>query len=436
MSQVQVCGIGKFYRAAKERISVLDSLPLIGSLRRTQAKRNAAEDAAAFSTNRKKVRVQGLWALRNVSFEVASGETLGIIGPNGAGKSTLLRVLAKITMPTTGRIIGRGRLVSLLELGMGFQPELSARENIHLYGALYEVPQKIIEAQFNEIVAFAGIEKFVDSPLRTYSSGMYLRLAFSVALNLKPDVLLADEVLAVGDIAFQESCIERVQNLRRDGGTTLFVSHDMAAIRRICDRVLWLHQGEIRQIGTADDVVTAYESFMYKGEASTTRHKLGILAQSDHITLRSARLLNSAGDETGALRIGADAIFEVRLETRMPSLMFFVGIDVFGLTGAKQHILRAVQNAVPAPQPGLYIVTLRFPQECFVDIAYTVNVAAVAVMNGIEHAVVAQSALGFRGYMLSPTSKDMTFTGERGKGLFRPDVAWTVATPERLIQAS
>jgi lipopolysaccharide transport system ATP-binding protein len=338
-------------------------------------------------------------------------------------------------MPTSGKVYGRGRLVSLLELGMGFQPELAARENIYLYGALYGVPPSLIAQQFDAIVAFAGIERVVDNPLRTYSSGMYLRLAFSVAVNLKPDLLLADEVLAVGDIAFQESCMQRVQELRDAGASTLFVSHDMAAIRRICDRVLWLHHGEVRYLGPTDKVVAAYEAYTYEGETSTVLQERDQLAGNKFVSIRSARLLSEAGDEIGALRIGTDAIFELRIETRRPKLDFYVGIDVFGFPGTKQHLLRLAQERVPAPEAGLHIVNLRIPQDCFVDIPYIVSVAAVAVHDGIEHAAVIQSAFGFRGYMLGSVPFSSSTLPDRSKGLIRPAASWSVNTLIKQRQA-
>src|SRR5207244_12740531 len=168
------------------------------------------------------------------------GTILGIIGPNGAGKSTLLKIIARVTRPTEGRVIGRGRVVSLLELGAGFNPDFSARENILMNGAMHGIPRREVLERMDEIVQFAAVEDFLDNPLKHYSSGMYLRLAFSVAINMQPDILLADEILAVGDIAFQERCLERVAEEAQRGLTVLFVSHDLSALARLCDRIVWL----------------------------------------------------------------------------------------------------------------------------------------------------------------------------------------------------
>ena len=201
-----------------------------------------------------------IWALRDVSFEVEQGEVLGIIGRNGAGKTTLLRILSNITEPTEGSAEIHGRVGSLLEVGTGFHPELTGRDNLYLSGAILGMRRTEIERKFDEIVAFAEVEKFVDTPVKHYSSGMYLRLAFSVAAHLEPEILLVDEVLAVGDIQFRRKCLGRMQDVGQSGRTVLFVSHDMGYIRQLCERVIWLDQGSIWKSGSADEVCLEYET--------------------------------------------------------------------------------------------------------------------------------------------------------------------------------
>jgi lipopolysaccharide transport system ATP-binding protein len=198
------------------------------------------------------------WALRDVSFEVKHGEVLGIIGRNGAGKSTLLKILSRITEPTRGRAIIKGRVGSLLEVGTGFHPELTGRENIFLNGAILGMQRVEIERKFDEIVAFAEIEKFLDTPVKHYSSGMYVRLAFAVAAHLEPEILLVDEVLAVGDAAFQKKCLGKMGDVARGGRTILFVSHNMAAVQSLCDRALLFNHGELEMTGATDSVVYEY----------------------------------------------------------------------------------------------------------------------------------------------------------------------------------
>jgi lipopolysaccharide transport system ATP-binding protein len=202
------------------------------------------------------------WALRDVSFDVAQGDRLGIIGRNGAGKSTLLKVLSRVTEPSTGRIRLRGRVASLLEVGTGFHPELTGRENIYLNGAILGMNRAEIRRKFDEIVAFAEVEKFLDTPVKRYSSGMYVRLAFAVAVHLEPEILIVDEVLAVGDAQFQRKCVSKMQSISSGGRTILFVSHNMAAIRSVCNAGIVLEKGKVQNCGTIDDAVEFYMAMM------------------------------------------------------------------------------------------------------------------------------------------------------------------------------
>jgi lipopolysaccharide transport system ATP-binding protein len=199
------------------------------------------------------------WALRDVSFDVHQGESIGIVGSNGAGKSTLLKILSKITPPTTGKIVTRGRIASLLEVGTGFHPELTGRENIFFNGSLLGMRKHEIQRKFDEIVDFSGTERFLDTPLKHYSSGMQLRLAFAVAAHLEPEILIVDEVLAVGDAEFQQRCMGKMEQVTKEKGRTiLFVSHNMAAVRSLCSRAFWLNKGSIAMTGTATEVTSAY----------------------------------------------------------------------------------------------------------------------------------------------------------------------------------
>jgi lipopolysaccharide transport system ATP-binding protein len=199
-----------------------------------------------------------IWALKDVSFEVKQGEVVGIIGKNGAGKSTLLKILSKITEPTEGRVELRGRVGSLLEVGTGFHPELTGHENVYLYGAILGMDRWEVTRKFDEIIAFAELEKFVDTPVKRYSSGMYMRLAFAVAAHLEPEILLVDEVLAVGDAAFQKKCLGKMGDVSRQGRTVLFVSHNMAAITSLCPKSILLHQGYLTQFRATHVVVEKY----------------------------------------------------------------------------------------------------------------------------------------------------------------------------------
>jgi ABC-2 type transport system ATP-binding protein/lipopolysaccharide transport system ATP-binding protein len=215
-------------------------------------------ESLAARARRQSEEAQATWALRDVSFEVAEGQAVGIVGANGAGKSTLLRVLARITQPTSGVSRTRGRVGSLLEVGTGFHSELSGRENVFLNGAILGMTRRELRRRFDEIVAFAGVERFLDTPLKRYSTGMRLRLAFAVAAHVDPEIMLVDEVLAVGDARFRERCLGKMRELGSEGRTVLFVSHDLGAVTRLCSRAIWLDGGSVHADGPSADVIGRY----------------------------------------------------------------------------------------------------------------------------------------------------------------------------------
>lgn len=203
---------------------------------------------------------EDFWALKDVSFEVPHGTTFGLIGKNGSGKSTLLKCLAKILWPEEGSITARGKQASLLEVGSGFHPELSGRENVFLNGSILGMSRKEVARKFDEIVSFSGVGHFIDQPVKNYSSGMYVRLGFSVAVAVTPDILVVDEVLAVGDATFQKRCREKFKEMKKDGRTVILVSHSMSTVKDMCDEVAWLNQGELKMIGATEEVAKAYNA--------------------------------------------------------------------------------------------------------------------------------------------------------------------------------
>ena len=226
------------------------------------------------------------WALKDVSFNVNKGEIIGIIGRNGAGKSTLLKIMSRITEPSSGEIDLYGRIGSLLEVGTGFHPELTGRENTYLSGSILGMSKREIDRKFDEIVAFAEIEKFIDTAVKHYSTGMYMRLAFSVAAHLEPEILLVDEVLAVGDINFQKKCLGKMGEVAKAGRTVVLVSHQLAQIRRLCERVAWVDGGHVRQSGPTHQVVSAYESAMGSGDITAAKKD-----RSEHAPASRARFV-------------------------------------------------------------------------------------------------------------------------------------------------
>jgi lipopolysaccharide transport system ATP-binding protein len=246
---------------------------------------------------------QTLWALKDVSFEVEQGELIGIVGRNGAGKSTLLKILSRVTRPTTGEVEIFGRVGSLLEVGTGFHADLTGRENIFLNGAILGMRRAEIVRKFDEIVAFSELEKFIETPVKFYSSGMYVRLAFSVAAHLEPEILIMDEVLAVGDAAFQQKCLDKMRDIRREGRTIFFVSHNMPAITRLCRRVVMLEAGRIVADGAAQEVVNRYLNSNWKAGAEREWTEEAEAPGDAVVRLRRVRVCNDAGETVAALDI-------------------------------------------------------------------------------------------------------------------------------------
>jgi len=264
---------------------------------------------------RRRERREIVWALREVSFSVQEGEVVGIIGRNGAGKSTLLKILSKITYPTSGRVRARGRVASLLEVGTGFHEELTGRENIYLNGSILGMKKREVDAKLEQIVEFSGIERFIDTPIKRYSSGMRLRLGFAVAAHLEPDVLIVDEVLAVGDAAFQKKCLTAMQNLRGGGRTVLFVSHNMAAVENLCSRGIWISNGQLRLDGSTHDVIEAYmASFASAEDASSELHGIEGRRGDGEVRYTRVEFLSSGRELQTVTRSGKSLV--VRLHYR------------------------------------------------------------------------------------------------------------------------
>ena len=257
---------------------------------------------------------QTLWALRGVSLEVRRGEILGIVGRNGAGKSTLLKILSRITRPTRGRVEIYGRVGSLLEVGTGFHPDLTGRENIFLSGAILGMRKAEIEANFDEIVAFSELERFVETPVKFYSSGMYVRLAFSVAAHLEPEILIMDEVLAVGDMAFQQKCLDKMHEIRNQGRTIFFVSHNLPAVTRLCKRAVLLEAGRVAAEGPPQEVVNRYLSSSWKAGAERAWEDTAEAPGDGAVRLRRVRVCDDGGRTAAAVDVRRPARVEVTYE--------------------------------------------------------------------------------------------------------------------------
>jgi ABC-type polysaccharide/polyol phosphate transport system ATPase subunit len=253
-----------------------------------------------------------LWALRDIDLAVAEGESIGVIGRNGAGKSTLLKILSRITEPTTGVARMRGRVAALLEVGTGFHPELTGRENVYLNGAILGMSRRDISRRFEDIIAFAGVERFVETPVKRYSSGMYLRLAFAVAAHLEPDILVVDEVLAVGDAEFQSKCLRRMESVEREGRTVVFVSHNLDAINRLCQQAVWLDGGKVAAVGPAHEVIDAYLGAQVSRDFAAREHQEGPIALED------VTVTDLAGRSLDVFRRDRPFVLEMRYTIRTP----------------------------------------------------------------------------------------------------------------------
>jgi len=286
---------------------------------------------------------EDFWALSRVSFEVKQGERIGIIGRNGAGKSTLLKILSRITEPTTGSVRIKGRVASLLEVGTGFHPELTGRENIYLNGAILGMSRKEIRKKFDQIVDFSEIEKFLDTPVKRYSSGMYVRLAFAVAAHLEPEILIVDEVLAVGDAAFQKKCLGKMEEVGNEGRTVLFVSHNMNALQTLCNRSILLNCGSVADDGETGTVVGAYLQDNARSMLQQTWDDVNSAPGNDKVRLRAVRIVPKSEGENTAFTVATPLTVEFVLQNNVPEVQLNYSMHIYTLDGT------CVLNSVSQP---------------------------------------------------------------------------------------
>jgi ABC-type polysaccharide/polyol phosphate transport system ATPase subunit len=317
--------------------------------------REALMAAASRALHRQRSVASDLWSLRDVSFSVAQGEALGIVGRNGAGKSTILKILARITAPTAGVSRTRGRVAALLEVGTGFHPELTGRENVYLNGAILGMSRRDIGLRFDEIVEFSGVERFLETPVKRYSSGMYLRLAFAVAAHLEPDVLVVDEILAVGDAEFQRKCLGRMQEAEQEGRTLIFVSHDLQSLARICERSLWLERGQVLDSGPTAAIVRSYLSSGLSATGATGT------VQGGPITLRSIRVRPAAGAPGPALMRGDRLQIEVDFDVKEEVPGLDLSVLVTATSGARVFDELLSDNTMMRFEAGAYRAELCVP---------------------------------------------------------------------------
>jgi len=364
------------------------------------------------------------WALRNISFNVSEGEAIGIIGRNGAGKSTLLKILSQITPPTEGKITMRGRAASLLEVGTGFHPELSGRENIFLNGAILGMTRKEIQRKFDDIVAFAEVEKFLDTPVKRYSSGMYVRLAFAVAAHLEPEILIVDEVLAVGDAEFQKKCLGKMSDVAKGGRTVLFVSHQMAAVTRLCQRAILLDSGRIVADGKADVVTSQY--LTGSGSKMGDRNWSLETAPGDETVRLLSVSVKQAGNHTDSVDIRYPVDIDMVFHVTEDKVNLLCALSFFSDQG--QHLFNAadLNNTQSIYRKGMYTATFTIPgnllAEGVVRICAEVSTRSpVYQIHFLEH-----DAAAFQVIDTGEPGSVRSGWGKPIPGLVRPNVDWAI----------
>jgi len=377
-------------------------------------------------------RKQEIWALKDISFQVPEGQVLGVIGRNGAGKSTLLKVLTRITTPTSGRVEIRGRVGSLLEVGTGFHAELTGRENIYLNGAILGMKRREIDQRFDAMVEFSGVEKFIDTPVKRYSSGMYVRLAFSVAAHLEPEIMLVDEVLSVGDAEFQRRCLGRMEELGSAGRTVLFVSHQLSAIAQLCDRALQINGGKIVQDGQPAEVIAHYLHQTHSAGVERTWPSEEAAPGNDLAKIMSVRVLPHEGMPPGIMDvrnpIGIEIVFRV-LKWGKP---VFPKIKVLDRESTVAFNAMDIDERWRANSPpGEYSATAWIPGNLLNEGAASAEVAICSIdFPKLEHHAAVYEAVSFE--VLDPGEGDTArgVFGGQWRGVVRPLLEWTIEGPE------
>jgi lipopolysaccharide transport system ATP-binding protein len=368
------------------------------------------------SIRQKRLQEEDFWALRNVSFRIDKGEVVGVIGSNGAGKSTLLKILSRITFPTEGRIWIDGRVASLLEVGTGFHQELTGRENIFLNGAILGMSRTEIIRKFDEIVAFSGVEEFLDTPVKRYSSGMYVRLAFAVAAHLEPEILIIDEVLAVGDAAFQKKCLGKMESFACSGRTVLFVSHNMEAIRTLCQRCIWLKDGKVHKDGTSGEILEEYfNSIFNESSFSFENPDYGLVIQK--VVLR-----NNRGEETIQFSPGEDLIVEITYDAHKLLVYPYVALGVQSNNGSCFTANMILDGNQPESLFGPGKLACRFKSIPLFPQSYAVKMS-VRAQNGHDWIVTYRDVANFT------VVGDLADYGYKGEFLSRASQSTSVVVP-------
>lgn len=364
-----------------------------------------------------------IWALRDVSFKIRQGEVIGIIGKNGAGKSTLLKILSRITEPSSGRAFIHGRVGSLLEVGTGFHPELTGRENIYLSGAVLGMKRAEIDKKFKEIVHFAEVEKFLDTPVKRYSSGMYVRLAFSVAAHLEPEILLVDEVLAVGDAAFQKKCLGKMGDVASQGRTVLFVSHNMIAVQNLCERVFWINGGHLEKEGSTSEVVSSYFSSSYNSQTLKQWPDIQTAPGNDSVKISKMQIRPSHNRYSDLISMDSPLDVEIEYWNLLPDANIHICLHLYNEQQIVVFSTASIDNEKSVIDrkmtPGLYRSVCHIPGN-FLNEGFH-RISLLVLRNTSKIIYKDESALVFE--VLDLGSRPGTWYGKE-PGIIRPFLSW------------
>lgn len=366
----------------------------------------------------KKGSSEYVWALRDINFEVQQGEVLGIIGRNGAGKSTLLKILSRTTSPTTGSIKIKGRVASLLEVGTGFHPELTGRENIFLNGAILGMTRQEIKRKFDEIVDFAGVERYIDTPVKRYSSGMYVRLAFGVAAHLEPEILIVDEVLAVGDAEFQKKALGKMKDVSgREGRTVLFVSHNMTSIETLCQSAILLSQGGIEKMGNNNQVISAYLNKTLN-KSLKKQWELENRPGNEFVKIIKAAIFPELLNDSDLITVNTSLLFSFEFDVLKDDLNLSIAIEIHSLNG--EHIFTSGFPKARKFNKGIFATTCYIPGPYLNTGAYTTHIQIVK--DNLELIHRETDVLIFE---INDTVRSSGYTG-KWPGILRPNLKWEI----------
>ena len=383
-----------------------------------------------FSKNKGVPESQILWALKDVNFSIEPGSALGLVGPNGSGKTTSLKLLSKITFPTSGKVHINGRISALIELGAGFHPDLTGRENVYLNGTILGMKKEEIDKRFDQIVEFSGIERFIDTPVKRYSSGMYVRLGFSVAAHVEPDVLLVDEVLAVGDAQFRQKCARRIEELQALGTTIVFVAHNLYLVRSVCDKAVFLLKGQVQQQGDVDEVLNNYENWLIEqqikqGGAPAAAMRGKTQGHSQDVSIQEIEMRNLTSGSNENFNYDDPAEIRVHYKTTQPISKPNLVVRITRADGATAAMIRTADYGLHLDDlEGEGVISLKMDQIQLATGGYVLNVSLLGPIDGVALAWGNSRWVQVSGISLGH---------EESSGMFVPNIASAEVQAERTV---